>query len=144
MKETESLFSGVGRFYLKGLRRFGAFLVFVIGSLLAGAVVILPIWLLAEHATRVFTIFALVCIAGGLLFLIIRRVIISGRTRPQSDSPGFIRFLWNFGSVIGLLFIIYLSALYILRGNVPLFVVMLIVFFTALGLYLYARKKSRA
>jgi hypothetical protein len=56
----------------------------VAGVALLGAVLALPLWAFSSYKPRGFTVFALVLLASGLAFLVVRRIV-----RRSRESGGF-------------------------------------------------------
>ena len=68
-----------------GVLRVAAFLVaIVVGAAAAGALIALPLWLFATHATVVYNWFVVVGLAGGVAAAVVGRVLRRARGVPRT------------------------------------------------------------
>jgi hypothetical protein len=114
---ARTTFLGLWRTVVRVLSVLGA--VALIG--LIGALLALPLWAFSAYQPRAFTIFALILLASGLVFLIVRRI--AGRSREAGSLSGWLR-----GSVlpalrktlvtVGFLAAAYVVVVLLVRGSI--------------------------
>ena len=133
----------LGWIYSRIGRRLLSALLFIAGLAAMAAAVVFPVWLLAVHNTRLFTLLVLGLISAGILFLIIRRIVDVSRNENESFFKGFVARLVRFLIHLIFLFWLYGTAAFFARGNIAAGIPLGLAFFIALGYYVYGRSKNR-
>lgn len=145
MKETERFrpLKALGWIYARMARKFFSALLFI-GVLAAlAAAVVLPVWALAVNRTELFTFLVLGLMGGGLLYVIIRRIINVRRTGSATVFRGIVAKIVRFIIHLGFVFWIYgIAVLFAGYRFVPA-AALTIGFIVALGYYVYGRSKNR-
>lgn len=131
----------IGRIYRNILRRVGSFLAFILGSVAAAGLIVLPIWYFAKNHHTGYTVFVGIVLAGTLLFLLIRRLLRQRADTEESGGFRFLRFLWQFFSVLLFIGWVYAIVIVVLRGMTGTAVILGLALVIAFGFFLYGKNK---
>ena len=131
--------------WLEAARKIGFLILMLAGSAAFGFVVAWPLWLFATSQREAYTIFAICCAGGAVLFLTVRGII---RRRDASRNPGaprhtFLSVLLTILLCVTALAGGYLSAVLLYRGAWILALPALLVWFGLLWLLGLARRASK-